>query len=182
MNKTIRPLLLSKRSFTLIEMMIVLVLLLGVGAAVAFNARAAIDQARFKADARGFKSVLNSIEELVATGFDPFLIFESREGGIHIVYQEAMGRFKKKTFDYPFIERILLNNNELTTPLFFASRGAQYPVGKLSLIGKNSSYEIDLQSPLIKMTANSNDYPEWVREVCAKKEKSKDKKSKASSS
>jgi len=182
MSKTIRPLLLNKKGFTLIEMMIVLVLLLGVGAAVAFNARAAIDQARFKADARGFKSVLNSIEELVATGFDPFLTFESREGGQHIVYQEAMGRFKKKTFDYPFIERILLNNNELTTPLFFASRGAQYPIGKLLLIGKNSSYEIDLQSPLIKMNANPNEYPEWVKEVCAKKEKSTAKKSKASSS
>lgn len=164
------------------EMMIVLILLLAVGGAVMLNSRAAINQARFRSDVRGFQSVLRSVNEAVVVGFDPFLTFQKKEGALHLVYQEAMGRFKKKEFDFPTIEQVFFNKTELAGPLFFGDKGSIYPEGQLVLVGKPGTMEIELKTPIIRIVANDNNYPEWIRDVCGKKEKESPKKNKASSS
>lgn len=155
-----------KRSFTLLEMMLVLILLLGVGGFVAINYQSSLSHARFEADVKGVRAVLRSAEEAMLVGFDPFLSLSMTEKGVAITLQEAGGGFGRKDFVFPTIKKIFFNGNEPPQRLIFASGGSLYPKGVLVLEGDERA-EIELKSPIEYIAEGSQSelpYPSFVRE------------------
>jgi len=151
-------------------MMLVLLLLLVVGGAVAINFQGSIEQARLKGDVRGIETIFKSVDEALVVGFDPYLIFEKKENGLRLIYQEAMGRFKKKIFEFPSIQKVTYKELEPDI-LFFCSKGTHYPSGTFFFTGKAGTMKLELKPFTEKLNAEESNYPEWIREICKKKEK-----------
>ena len=162
----------SARNFTLVEILIVLLLLFGVGSLVTMNYHSALANARFEADIKGIKTVLESAEEALVVGFDPFISIKSADKGISLAVEEAGGGFKRRVFHFPNITEIAFEGRKLPFTLHYGSKGAIHPKGTLLIKGESVA-TVELRPYIQKISRQDFSifpYPEWVS-INGKKEK-----------